>query len=180
MRKFIAIGVATLTAVLLAAPVVRAGIVDLLTFEAAVDAAQAVDPTLQQPANDGKHDFAVGGFERPVGSHAGFSAQSGPNGEAPKGHLSSTSDDFRVKERYDVVCLAVAGPNASIGLAPTNSPPSNAGTPRILRVFDSQMPGGMGDLFTFYITDPMQCAQFLAMPALNMPLKGNILVHDEP
>src|SRR5438309_11379047 len=96
MKKLLAIPAATLTAVLLVAPVVRASIVDLLTFHAAVGAAQAVDPTLNQPATDGGHDFAVGGFERNFlpqsGGHTGFSAQSTPNGDNPSGQVTSTFD----------------------------------------------------------------------------------------
>src|SRR5919201_434471 len=90
MKKLLAIAAASLTAVVFAVPVARAGIVDLLTFQSAVDAAQAVDPTLDPPPNDGAHDFAVGGFERANGAHTGFSAQSGPLGENPFGHVSST------------------------------------------------------------------------------------------
>src|SRR5947209_4268941 len=63
MKRLFAVTTATLAGVLLAAPLAHASIVNPLTFNAAVNAAQAVDPTLAPPANDGKHDFAVGGFE---------------------------------------------------------------------------------------------------------------------
>jgi hypothetical protein len=189
-RKWIAVAAASLTAGFLVAPgTISAGIVDLLTFQAAVDAAQAVDPTLAAPTNDGNHDFAVGGFERsntPTnGGHTGFSAQSHPNGQAPSGHLSSTFDSSPtsltpgVKERYDVVCLAVSGNEAAIGMVPTSSPKTNTGMDQVLAVEDSGMPGGAGDMYAFYIgADPTDCATYLG-GAVFPPLRGNILVHDE-
>jgi hypothetical protein len=180
MRKFVALAVAVFGVVfLLASGTASAGsIVDLLTFQSAVDAAQAVDPTLAAPANDGSHDFAVGGFERAnvAMSHTGFSAQSGPQGQAPTGHLSSTSSTG-LKERYDVTCLAVFGPDAAIGLVPTNSPPTNAGTERVLAVHDGDLPGGGGDLYTFWFTSASNC-QFYVGLAFFAPLSGNIVVHD--
>jgi hypothetical protein len=90
MMKPLALATATLAGVFLAAPVARASIVNALTFDAAVEAAQLVDPTITPPANDGKHDFAVGGFTGLGTEHIGFSAQSGPQGQAPSGHLSGT------------------------------------------------------------------------------------------
>jgi hypothetical protein len=189
-RKWIAVAAASLTAGFLVAPgTITAGIVDLLTFQAAVDAAQAVDPTLAAPANDGNHDFAVGGFERsntPTnGGHTGFSAQSHPNGQAPSGHLSSTFDSSPtsptpgVKQRYDVVCLAVSGNEAAIGMVPTNSPKTNTGSDQVLAVEDSGMPGGAGDMYAFYVgADPTDCATYVG-GAVFAPLRGNILVHDE-
>jgi hypothetical protein len=66
--KALAFIATTLAVVFLVAPAaLRADIVDLLTFQSGVDAAQAVDPTLAAPSNDGGHDFAVGG-----GHHLGF------------------------------------------------------------------------------------------------------------
>ena len=63
--------------------------------------------TVGARSNEGAHDFAVGGFERGSGAHTGFSAQSGPSGEDPFGHLSSTFPGGP-QQRYDVTCLAVA------------------------------------------------------------------------
>src|SRR6266571_8394698 len=74
VKQLLAIAVAVLAVVFLVAP----GTVSAIIVE--------------QPTNDGAHDFAVGGFERANGSHIGFSTQSGPLGENPFGHLSSTLD----------------------------------------------------------------------------------------
>jgi len=64
MRKLLAIAAVILAfAFVLAAGTTNAGIVDLLDFQAAVDAALAADPTLDSPPNDGGHDFVVGGFQ---------------------------------------------------------------------------------------------------------------------
>jgi hypothetical protein len=129
----------------------------------------------------GPHDFAVGGFSRANGAHIGFSAHSGPTGSAAVGHLSSTFDNNitgtgTIKERFRVVCLAVAGNQAAIGLVPTDSPPDNAGTPRVLSVQDSGLPGGTGDLYAFVDTAPTNCAAALGLHPF-APLSGNILVH---
>jgi hypothetical protein len=190
LKKLIVVTAAALTAVLLVAPAVRATVVDLVTFQAAVDAAHAVDPTLTAPSNDGNHDFAVGGFERSStptnGGHTGFSAQSHPNGQAPSGHVSSTFDSSPaspapgVKQRWDVVCLAVAGNEAAMGLVPTKSPRDNTAPITVLAVRDSGMPGGAGDEYAFYNgADPTDCATYVTGAVFEI-LHGNILVHDEP
>ena len=166
MMKLLAIAAASLTAVLLAVSVVRA-------------------------ANDGNQDFAVGGFERsnaPTnGGHTGFSAQSGPNGQAVNGQVTSTFDSSPnsgapgIKQRWNVVCLAVSGHDASMGLVPRNAPPSNAADIRGLTVHDGG-PGGTLDTYGFWTgDDPNNCAAHLtAADAPNPPLHGNITVHDEP
>jgi hypothetical protein len=183
MKKLLAIAAAMLAVVFLVAPgTVSATIVDLLTFQSAVDSAQAVDPTLAAPANDGGHDFAVGGFERASGAHTGFSAQSGPLGENPSGHLSSTLDPGVFQQRYDVTCLAVAGNHASIGLVPSNAGSNDATLETVLVVVDSGLPGGTGDVYGFIITPGVQaqdCPLYVAVTPPFMPLSGNILVHDE-
>src|SRR5687767_9391300 len=102
MKKFLAIGTPTLAVVFLVATgIARASILDLGTFLSGVDAAQAVDPTLDPPPNNGAHDFAVGGGHHlgfvggpcndsdPLCVNEGFSAHSGPNGENPQGHISA-------------------------------------------------------------------------------------------
>ena len=188
MKKLAALVSASLVAIFLALPAtVRADIVDLLTFQSALDAAQAVDPTLKAPSNDGEHDFAVGGFERAQfpptfsGGHTGFSAQSGPNGNAVKGQVTSTFDNSNPfpgsKQRWTVVCLAVSGMNASMGLVPRDAPPSNTADIRGLTVHDGG-PGGTADLYTFWGPDPQDCAAHL-LEAVFPISHGNILVHDE-
>jgi hypothetical protein len=171
---------AAATVAVLVPATVRATIVDALTFQSAVDAAQAVDPTLQAPSNDGQHDFVVGGFTRAnvEMSHTGFSAQSGPHGQAPSGHLSSTSDTG-LKERYTVTCLVVDGQDAAIGLVPTDTPKSNTATQQVLAVHDGG-PGGTLDTYAFYQDNANDCPQWLHECTFFTPLNGNILVHDEP
>ena len=134
--------------------------------------------------NGGAHDFAVGGFQRGNGAHTGFSAHSDPAGLNAVGHLSSTFDNNitggtgTIKERFRVVCLVVARNQAAIGLDPTDSPPDNAGTPRVLSVQDSGLPGGEGDMYAFVDVAPTNCAAALGLHPF-MPLSGNIVVHDE-
>jgi hypothetical protein len=140
--------------------------------------------------SDGSHDFAVGGFERSStptnGGHTSFSAHSGPSGQDPSGQLSSTFDSSPSspapgqKERYRVVCLAVSGSDAALGLVPTDSPKTNVGAPRVLAVHDGGMPGNAGDLYAFYAAaDPADCASYVG-GGLFPTLHGNFLVHDEP
>ena len=151
-------------------------------FAAPSGASTEVDPL----ATSG-YDYAIGGFERANGGHVGFEAYSDPDGANPFGHLSSTIDNNTIgstgtiQSRYDVVCLAVSGNEAAIGLVPTGSPPDNAGTPRVLIVLDSGLPGGAGDLYGFVIQKnaPTRCAHYLGTPPF-APLSGDIVVHDEP
>ena len=181
MKKLLAIAAAMLAVVFLLAPgTLWAGIVDLVTFQSAVDAAQAVDPTLTPPPNDGAHDFAVGGFERANGFHTGFSAHSEPLGENPFGHLSSTLDPGVAQQRYDVTCLAVAGNHASMGLVPTSAGSNDATNETVLVVVDGGLPGGTGDLYGFVVGGRANdCATFVLATPPFTPLSGNILVHDE-
>jgi hypothetical protein len=175
MKKQLALATATLVAVFVAAPVARASIVNPLTFNAAVNAAQAFDPTVAPPANDGKHDFAVGGFEGAFMEHLGFSAQSGPQGQAPSGHVSGTYAKGE-KYRWRVTCLAVEGKDAAIGLVATEAPPSNAAFEAVFTVHDGG-PGAAGDLYAFFEYPASKCAE--GVGAAFVPIKsGDILVHD--
>jgi hypothetical protein len=124
------------------------------------------------------YDSAIGDFDRMGGGHIGFEAYSDPDGANPFGHLSSTTGT--IQSQYDVVCLAVSGNGASIGLVPTDSP-DNAGTPRVLVVVDSGLPGGAGDQYGFIIKKnaPTRCAHYVKPPPF-APLSGDIVVHDEP
>jgi hypothetical protein len=132
-------------------------------------------------SKDGAQVFAVGGFERANGSHIGFSAHSGPLGEDPFGHLSSTLDPGVRQERYDVTCLAVAGNHASIGLVPSDAGSNDATIETVLVVVDSGLPGGTGDLYGFVLNPGVRaqdCARYvLATPPFS-PLSGNIVVND--
>jgi hypothetical protein len=151
-------------------------------FFAAAGASSQVAPLATSAS-----DYAIGDFERANGGHVGFEAFSDPDGANPFGHLSSTIDNDAsggtgtIKSRYDVVCLAVSGNEASIGLVPTDSPPDNAGTPRVLTVLDSGLPGGAGDMYAFVLQKnaPANCAKWLGRYQF-APLSGDIVVHDEP
>lgn len=203
VTKLLVIAAVILAAVLLAAPVVRGSVLDLLTFQSGVNAAQAVDPTLNSPPNDGAHDFAVGGGQHgangvPDCSNSvsncvdeGFSAHSGPNGEDPQGHVSATfmtPQPYKLRGR--VVCLNVQGNQAWILVLQ-----QEAGTPGypqgqhfLLHVIDNGNPvnGTPTDMIVNIApgafspgptTGPNRCG----FSPFAVPLqKGNIVVHDEP
>jgi hypothetical protein len=173
MKKIVLLAAAALAAALLAAPVVRAGVVDLLTFQSAVDAAQAVDPTLNSPPNDGKHDFVVGGFQDYLGEHIGLSARSDPNGANPYGHESVTLP-HEYKIRSNIVCLAVAGNLAAWGTVAKNGD-------EFVEVGRDGGPGGAGDGWNYVVDAAANCAAHVAEATVAPPLtSGNILIHDEP
>jgi hypothetical protein len=170
-RTMIALAVAGLSIALTAS---IAAAYTLLEYEEAVEALQAVDPTIKPAANDPGKDKALGGFKGPVFfNQFGFSAHSAPNGDDPKGQL--TESDPRVFHgRWNVTCLAVVGKHAAIGLTPTGGDGTGE---RILSVFDGG-PGGTADLFIVDDVGPARnCAAnvfFADVPILS----GNILVHD--
>jgi hypothetical protein len=163
---------------------------DLLDFESTVEQMLAVDPTLDPPPNDGKHDFVVGGFQDSV-FNWGVSAHSGPLGEDPLGHVSATAPlakaNTNAKQgRWRVTCVNVAGNLAAIGGVPTQAASNDAG--HALFVFRDGGPGGgtlvQPDGFQFLpgrIGDPSACPDpdLLVMAAVAPPIEsGNILVHD--
>jgi hypothetical protein len=198
--KKLAIGTAMLAVVFLGAPGIASdGIVDLFTFVSGVDAAQAVDPTLDPPPNNGAHDFAVGGGHHlgfvggpcndsePNCGNTGFSAHSGPAGENPQGHIShEVSGDSGFKLRGDVTCLQVLGNQAFIRAVETRT---DDGIPQgeefFLHVVDNGNPasGPPPDLirisFVGFFTQPSM-ANPCGLPLLPpVPLgSGNIVVHD--
>ena len=133
-------------------------------------------------SSNGSHDFANGGFERANGFRTGFTAQATPQGA--NGHLSSTFDNGSgptIVERYDVVCLAVNGNTAAIGLVPTDNPSDNSATPRVLVVYDSQQPGGDGDRYAFVLSPAVNNCGAFANPgnAVFATLNGNVHVNDD-
>ncbi len=197
-KKLLAIGTTMLAAVFLVAHgIAQTGIVDLVTFLSGVDAAQAVDPTLDAPPNDGAHDFAVGGGHQlgfvggpcndtdPLCRYTGFSAHSDPNGANPRGHLSSQAQ-VGGNLRGDVVCLQVLGNQAFILLVETRTGDAvPQGGQFFLYVVDNGNPvNGMSpDLmrisFDGFISPPtpaFPCGTPVLTP---VPLgSGNIVVHD--
>ena len=181
--KALAFIATTLAVVFLVAPAaVRADIVDLLTFQSGVDAAQAVDPTLAAPPNDGGHDFAVGGFRGIGDNQVGFSAHSDHLGGSPQGHLTQNIPQVR-KDRFTVTCLAVLGNHAALGLTPSDAATAAMfPTGRVLVVADNGNPvGGQPvDTYGYFNVPASNCAFFVASGGGFTPVSGNIVVHDEP
>ena len=181
MKKLLAISAAIVTAVLIVAPAVRAEIVDLLTFQQAVNAAQSVDATLAAPANDGAHDFVVGGFTDFIGERVGLSAQSGRLGEKVSGHESVTFPNGDPNIRSKVVCIAVVGKLAAWGTVVTDSK-SNTLPPgtQFVEFGRDGGPGGVLDGWGFVSAPANTCTAHVADGAASLPiLKGDLLIHDE-
>jgi hypothetical protein len=181
MQKLLAISAASVTAVLLVAPAVRAGVVDLLTFQQAVDAAQAVDATLDPPPNDGAHDFVVGGFQNVSGELVGLSARSGPHGENPFGRESVTFPQGAPKIRSKVVCVAVLGNVAAWGTVATESK-SNTLPPgtQFVEFGRDGGPGGLLDGWGFVLAPADTCGAYVLNGVASLPNQsGNLLIHDE-
>jgi hypothetical protein len=158
---------------------------DLLDYQSAVDAMHAVDPTLEPPPNDGKHDFAVGGVQDAFGLNHGISAHSGPQGQDPFGKMTTKRPAREgAKELYNVVCLAVVGNVAAIGVrGEVFSNPSNNKFPVTnIWVVQDNGPGGEFDRLTAVgpnIGEPENCESGLALAATAPFINnGNILVHD--
>lgn len=164
-------------AILLIAPGVASAHHTLLDFDAAVDALLAVDPTIEPPPDDPGRDFVVGGVQDADGFNNGFSAHSGPLGEKPYGHLSATNPAlpfFKARER--VVCLAVSGNFAAIGLVAATS---NSDIPSEVVVLRDGGPGGAADGFDSHQLEPEDCEQGLLLaPGAPLIRRGNILIHD--
>jgi hypothetical protein len=176
LRKALLVLAAGVVAVAL--PVGASADYSLIDYQSAVDSLLSVDPTIEPAANDSGKDFAVGGFQSAdENNNIGFSAHSGPLGHDPQGHMSETiPGEFQA--RFRVTCLAVLGKEAAIGLVPTDAASNDQTTEFVFAVFDSGMPGGTGDLFSFV---PFLSAQMCALgigEAAFSPTHGNILVHD--
>jgi hypothetical protein len=196
MNKLVASAVAMLAVAFLVTPgVAGADIVDLFSFQSAVDAAQAIDPSIAAPPNDGGHDFAVGGGRTASDDLGfGFSAHSGPLGQDPQGHMSfglSLAPPFPkvAQVTVDVTCLTVVGNVATIGGEFTHVNAPGGGPVPVVQE------GGGG---LFVVTDNgnpvngQSLDQFAFVSVLNAPpticpffgavagplANGNILVHD--
>jgi hypothetical protein len=153
---------------------------DLLDFESAVDAMRAVDPTLDPPPNGPGKDFVVGGGQN-LDQNFGLSAHSGALGEDPDGHVSLTFGQPDTRQyRGRVICLAVAGNLATVGVVPTNARSNDfPALQLVLGVRDSGLPGGTGDGIQAVSTIAANCAVFLPLAAVVNPIeRGNLLVHD--
>src|SRR5919109_1289271 len=153
MKRVLVALFGTLAMTVAGAGVARATI-DLVDFQAALDALSAVDPQLaieaQANSSDGR-DFAVGGGQSSVGSNFGVSAHSAPSGQDAFGHLSDTiPDDGKIRAR--VVCLQVvtdvsgakrAGIIGQISESSSNSFPAGSFIRSSVR--DTGLSGGSGD-----------------------------------
>src|SRR5918992_2959774 len=150
---------------------------DLLDFQSAVDTMLAVDPTLDPPPNDGRHDFAVGGIHT-SGPNYGFSAHSGPLGEEPFGHISITlpdADPDAKQLRYRVTCLNVSGNLAVVVGVPTK--PSDSRFPIKLYLRDGGPGGALDGAAESAADSPEDCRDTFVVTAPIGP-NGNILIHD--
>jgi hypothetical protein len=196
--KRIALGLAA--AVLTAMAPAASASYDLLEYDAALQAALAVDPDVAPFAtNNPTLDFAVGGgqhvcFPGPACVDEGFAAHSGPQGENPQGHVSATfpapadagptASPDQVKG--PVTCVYVLGNQAFIIFVQTKTGSSvPIGTPVLLHVVDNgdpvmgtppdqirnSFPGGYFGPFP----GPPCGIPFFAPVPLD---RGNIVVHD--
>jgi hypothetical protein len=164
MKKLPVLFAASLLAILIAVPVVRASVVSALT------------------ASAGPQDFAVGGFVGSAGTNkVGFSAHSDANGANPSGYLSQTIPQGR-KDNFRVTCLAVNGNHAAIGLTAADATTAqNFPTGRVLIVIDNGNPVGGQPVDTYgYVNGTNDCTQYTTTNVTNIPASGNIQVNDAP
>ena len=155
--------------------------VDLLDFQSAVDEMLAVDPTLDPPPNDGKHDFVVGGFQAGTYNNA-ISAHSDPSGQDVFGFETNTARNGGDKYRSRVTCLAVAGNVAAYGVVVTHSQSNTLppGTQFVDVVRDSGLPGGAGDGWNTFEVPAEDCSLWIPLASGAPPIeRGNIVVNDE-
>ena len=153
MKRLVVLAAVCGAAVLLVAPVVRAG---------------------------GGHDFAVGGFQGVGGvNKVGFSAQSDANGANPSGYLTQTIPQGR-KDNFTVTCLAVNGNHAAIGLTAANAETAaNFPNGRVLIVIDNGVPVGSQTVDNYgYQNGTNDCTKFTTTVVTNLPASGNITVQD--
>jgi hypothetical protein len=151
--KRVAFIVVSTLAIAVAGPGVARATIDLVDFQAALNALSAVDPELAvhaQANSSAGHDFAVGGGQSSIGSNFGLSAHRRA-GEDPHGHLSDTiPDDGKIRAR--IICLQVvtdpsgvkrAGMIGQITESSSNTAP--AGFFIRVSVRDTGLPGGEQD-----------------------------------
>ncbi len=175
---------------------------DPLEFPAAVDALNTYSPdSMAAPTNDGAHDMAVGGGQHGVnfigecsnkfGScvNEGFSAESGPSGENPQGHVSATySTPSPFKLRGPVLCLDVQGNEAFILVMQqaAGAPGFPQGQPFLVTVIDNGNPingtppdaianRGPGDFIPAGVVPQFPCGFSNDFAPLE---RGNIVVRD--
>jgi hypothetical protein len=176
-RVLLALGVLAI-----AVPVAASATVSIFEYDSAVDALEAVDPTITPAANDSSKDFAVGGFRGIENNRVGFSGDGGPLGEDPKGHLSETipgqflPTSTTVHGRFNVTCVFALGNQAALGLVPTDAA-SNDRTDQVVLAVRDNKGLGIPDEYAFYEGPAAACAAFV-LDAVFFIESGNILVHD--
>ena len=184
---------------------------DLGEVPVALDALNTYSPeSIAGPTNDGRHDFAVGGGQHgdggfpdckngagtfPIGTcvNEGFSAQSGPSGESPKGRVSATFETpHPFKLRGPVLCVDVHGNEAFILVLQTEDA-AEVGFPKnepfLLHVVDMGNPimgtppdriANLGPDDPAFVKAPFSGSSFpCGSTVFSVPLqKGNIVVRD--
>jgi hypothetical protein len=145
----------------------------------AVDAAQAVDPTLTAPSPTDTDVSVVGGGKPNAGSPSSVAfGASRRNGEV-RGRMVEVTTDTRVA---DVVCIgAIVAPGGEGGLARLvgriTQPASEAGQTMTFDVSDSSGPGGEGDLLTVsHNPSPPEETECTPMMPITPIAQGNFAV----
>jgi hypothetical protein len=160
--------VAAAAAVLVIAPGASAA-VDPAEYDSAVAAVSAVDPSIQSPSNSTDRDFVVG-TSRNEDATLAMAAQSGPNGEDPRGQGVAIAPNTRT--HFEVTCLRIVGNHAVAGGVVTRS--TNPGLPvgdeLLVAVRDTTLPGGELDGHSVIEAPAESCAV--------VPLEGTIVPHE--
>jgi hypothetical protein len=162
----------------------------LLPFVVVAAAIPATAGATHSPGNEGpNHDFAVGGGISGVATHVGFAAQSGPNGENPRGHV--TLHNFAglnpVERKGHVICLQVDGdPNQGRAIFEIQEEENGRPTGTFRRFYaeDNGEPvnGTPVDRLNQVgrqTSTPQGCSRDITEPLTAIPLtKGNFTIHD--
>jgi hypothetical protein len=184
MKKLLPFGAVGLVAILIAAPAVRADIIDLVSLQSRLAATRAHDAGSRLLATDGTHDFAVGGFRGADGVNSiAFSAYSDANGANPHGYYTQTiaagQPEAQQQSRFNVTCLAVLGGHAALGLTPADASTASRWPPGTVVVMFDGGPGGGSDLYTYRpVSTAENCSNYL-FDAYISPASGNITVRDD-
>jgi hypothetical protein len=125
--------------------------------------------------SNGNKDSVTGGFHDIYGFNNGVQASSGPSGENPTGHGSSTDRETGDKIREKAVCVAVSGNLAATGMIGTlNGEPYTE-----ILIYRDGGPSGANDGFDSVSGDPHDCQSKLALAAGAPAIRaGNILIKD--
>jgi hypothetical protein len=188
MRK-LSCAVAMAAASLVVPSSASADIVPVDLFNDAVSAMQAIDPTLQPPPNDGRHDFVVGGFTNFLGEQVAVSAHRDLATGAVKGSETVKGREggspFTTKLR--VTCLDTRPLAGQVfdGLAAftTKVTSTNGGDfalgQEFLELARDAGPGGVGDGHTPSDTATSCAGQASQGIAAAQIISGNVLVNDQ-